>query len=411
MWREGICEVIEVNLNSEGFLDLSDLEKKVSDKKYDKRYKIGSFSAASNVTGTITPVYDIAKIMHKHNALALFDYAASAPYVEINMNKDSESYLDAVFISPHKFLGGPGSCGVLVLNERLYDKSLSPTFAAGGTVDYVSSFAYDFTKDVEAREKPGTPGVLQVIKAALCIQLKKEVGIDKIEKKEYEYTKRALVRLSRHPNIEILGTKDPHKRVSIFSMIIKHKDRYLHPKLATVLLNDLFGIQSRAGCSCAGPYGHRLLSIDKDTSNKFRDAILKGYNCVKPGWLRVNFHYVMNEADFNFVCEAIEFIADYGYLFINEYKMNLYDGSWIHKDFEEDEYLIKNFGISDIINNYDNSNTIRNSEIDREAEYRKYINEALKISEELKKNNIENYKTTGIKSVDELSTFYFSEVY
>ncbi len=411
MWREGICEVIEVNLSKEGFLDLEDLEKKVSDKKYENRYKIGSFSAASNVTGTISPIYDISGIMHKHNAIALFDYAASAPYVEINMNKDNESYLDAVFISPHKFLGGPGSSGILVLNEKLYDKSLSPTFAAGGTVDYVSSFAYDFTKDVEAREKPGTPGVLQVIKAALSIQLKKEIGIDKIEEKEYEYTKRALERLSKHPNIEILGTKDPKKRVSIFSMIIKHKDRYLHPKLATVLLNDLFGVQSRAGCSCAGPYGHKLLSIDKERSTKFRDAILKGYCCVKPGWLRVNFHYVMNEDDFNFVCDTIEFIADYGYLFINQYKMNLHDGSWIHKNYKEDEYLTKNFGISDIINNYDNSNTIRNSEINREAEYKKYMSEALKIVEKLKKDKIENYKTTGIKVVDELSTFYFSEVY
>jgi selenocysteine lyase/cysteine desulfurase len=409
MWREGFGEVVEIELTKDGFIDLEDLEKKISQPLYEDRLKIGSFSASSNVTGTLTPVYDVARILHKHNAIACFDFAASAPYVDIDMNKDDESYLDAVFLSPHKFLGGPASSGILVFNEKLYRKDLPPTVAGGGTVDYVSSFGYDFSKDIEAREKPGTPGVMQIIKAALCIDLKNAVGIDKIEKQEHHYIEKVLDRLGKSPNIKVLGTDDPNKRIAIFSLLIKHKDKYLHPKLCTSLLNDLFGIQSRAGCSCAGPYGHRLLNIDKKTSEKFRKVINKGYSALKPGWLRVNFHYIMDEEEVEFILRAIEFIAEYGYLFIPEYKMNLYDGIWSHKSETGDNSHSVNFGIEHILNTELND-CFTEKDINRKQEYKLYLDEAKKIAEELKKSYSEDkFSTLPDKDTEELRVFYFSE--
>ena len=165
MWREALAEVVTVKITPEGYFDLEDLEKKISKPKFKDRIKIGTFSAASNVTGVKSPIYEIARIMHKYNGIACFDYAASAPYVKIDMNKDSESYIDAVYLSPHKCVGGPGSSGILVFNNKLYDSTLSPTCPSGGTVDYVSPTIVDYTNDIETREKAGTPGILQTIKA------------------------------------------------------------------------------------------------------------------------------------------------------------------------------------------------------------------------------------------------------
>ncbi|MHA2283985.1 MAG: aminotransferase class V-fold PLP-dependent enzyme, partial [Promethearchaeota archaeon] len=295
MWREAIAEVISIQLTPEGYIDLIDLERQVSDERYKNRLKIGSFSAASNVTGLKSPVYEISRILHKYGCIVCFDFAASAPYVKIDMNKDPDTYFDAIFISPHKFVGGPGSSGILVFNERVYKPTLSPTSAGGGTVDFVSSTSVDFSEDIEIREKAGTPGVLQTIKAALAIDLKDVLGIENIERKELEYTTKALKRLSKHPKIEILGPLDPENRISIVSFMIKHEDKYLHPKLITKLLNDLFGIQSRAGCMCAGPYGHLLLNIGEERSQMFRCITQEGKLGLKPGWCRVNFHYLLSE--------------------------------------------------------------------------------------------------------------------
>ena len=334
MWREAIAEVVCIQLNPDGYIDLKDLEAQVSDPKYKERLKVGSFSAASNITGILSPVYEIARIMHKYGGLVCFDYAASAPYVEINMNKDSETFFDAIFISPHKFVGGPGSSGILVFNERIYDQRLSPTAAGGGTVDFVSATSVDYSKDIEVREKAGTPGVLQTIKAALAIDLKDAIGIENIASKEREYTTRALERLSKHPNIEILGPHNPKNRISIVSFMIKHGDKKLHPKFITKLLNDLFGIQSRAGCMCAGPYGHLLLKISEEKSQQFRKITQKGKLGIKPGWCRVNFHYLFSELEFNFICQSIEFIADYGNLFLKDYSFNFNSGEWVNLNFK-----------------------------------------------------------------------------
>ncbi|HLT47464.1 MAG TPA: aminotransferase class V-fold PLP-dependent enzyme [Rubricoccaceae bacterium] len=334
-WREGLCEVVEVDLTPEGALDLAHLDRLLQDPAYEGRRKIGSFSAASNVTGLKSPVHEIARLLHRHGALALFDYAAAAPYVPIDMNPagDPEAALDAVFLSPHKFLGGPGAAGVLVFHERLYDPTLPPSVGGGGTVDYVSPRGHDFTADIEAREKAGTPGVFQILRAALALELKRALGLDALQAREHALLARAFARWCGDERIEILGPADPTQRIGIVSFNLRdgHGGR-LHPKLVAVLLNDLFGIQSRAGCSCAGPYGHRLLGIGGELSDRYRNAIREGAHGVKPGWCRVGFHYAMDDAEADYIVEAVSFLAAHGSRFLPLYRFRLASGKWTHRD-------------------------------------------------------------------------------
>ncbi len=336
-WREGLATVVEVKLKEDGGIDLADLEMLLQKPEYHGRMRIGSFSAASNVTGMITPVHEIAALLHRYDAIACFDFAASAPYVSIDMNPPAgqhqgDASIDAVFISPHKFLGGPGSTGVLVFNEKLYHSELPPSVSAGGTVDYVGPTSQDFIKDIEEREKPGTPGVLQIMKAALAFEIKDHLGVAAIERREKELLRRVLARWQANDAIEILGNPDPARRISIVSFNLRDpRGKYLHPKFVTTLLNDLFGIQSRAGCSCAGPYGHRLLNIDYATSEKYRSWIGKGFSGVKPGWCRISLHYVMDDNEVEFIMEAVEFIARHGHLFLEQYQFDLHSGAWMHK--------------------------------------------------------------------------------
>ncbi|MEO8225377.1 MAG: aminotransferase class V-fold PLP-dependent enzyme, partial [Gammaproteobacteria bacterium] len=235
-WRQGLATVVEVNLAPDGGIDLEHLETLLKDPAYEGRLRIGSFSAASNVTGMRSPVARIARLLHAHDAYACFDYAASAPYVEIDMNpapgpEGGDPALDAVFLSPHKFLGGPGSSGVLVFNDRLYPRDLPPSVAGGGTVDYVSPVDQDFIRDIEEREKAGTPGVLQTLKAALALDLKDRIGTERIEARERELLGRAMDRWSRNPGIEMLGNPDPARRIGIVSFNLKDpRGLYLHPK-------------------------------------------------------------------------------------------------------------------------------------------------------------------------------------
>ncbi len=383
MWRESIAEVVEIKLNKEGYLDLEDLERKVKDEKYSNRAKIGSFSAASNVTGIKTDVYKVADILHENNGIACFDYAASAPYVKIDMNPENGSYLDAVFFSPHKFIGGPGACGVLVINSKIYDNTIPPTTAGGGTVDYVSELGQDYYKNPEEREKAGTPGIIQAIKASLVIELKNKIGIEKIEELEYLYTKKFIDRFKDNKNLIVLGPKDPHKRVSIISFMIEYKGKHLHPRFVTRLLNDLFGIQSRAGCACAGPYGHRLLGIDSEKSEIFRKIIQKEIHSLKPGWTRINLHYTMTEEEVEFLLDAVDFISNYGYLFLDEYEIDLKSGSWLHKNSIQQIDFITNFGIESSFD-YIGKSFKYEEEIDRSYEYKKYLDEAEIKAKELK---------------------------
>jgi len=337
-WRQNLATVVPVELAADGGVDLADLERKLRDPKYRDRMCIGSFSAASNVTGMISPVHEIACLLHAHGAMACFDYAASAPYVTIDMNPpdnsgyDGDPSLDAIFISPHKFLGGPGSSGILVFNSQLYHRELPPSVSAGGTVDYVGPTSQDYFEEIEEREKPGTPGVLQTLKAALAFQVKDHLKTERIMAREHELLHRAFERWIANPRVEILGNQDPDRRVGIISFNIGDgRGRYLHPKFATTLLNDLFGIQTRAGCSCAGPYGHRLLNIGAEMSEKYRQWIRKGYSGVKPGWCRVSLHYVMDDLEFGYILDAVDFVAEHGLRFLPLYDFDLRTGAWQHK--------------------------------------------------------------------------------
>lgn len=339
-WREGLATVVETRLAEDGGVDLGHLEEILERHARPGRTVIGSFSACSNVTGMRTPVHDVARLLHEYGALACFDYAASAPYVAIDMNPEpgpdgGDPSLDAIFLSPHKFLGGPGSCGVLVFDEAIYDADLPPTVGAGGTVAYVSHTGHDYLPDVEAREKAGTPGVFQTMKAGLAFLVKRAVGEDVIDRRECELIARAFGRWRSNPRIEILGNPDPSRRIAICSFSIREPEGpYLHPKLVTTLLNDLFGIQSRAGCSCAGPYGHDLLGIEVEASERYREWILKGYDGIKPGWCRVGFHYTMDDAEADYVIDAVDFVADHGWSFLPLYRFDLETGGWEHEEGE-----------------------------------------------------------------------------
>ena len=329
-WREGLCEVVEVELDERGFLSLSDLEAKLEDPRYQGRERIGSFSAASNVSGIRTDVYAVARILHRHGALAFFDFSAAAPYVTIDVRHDDESYFDGVFFSPHKYLGGPGASGILLIREEIYHADLPPSVAGGGTVRFVNAQTQDYVEDIEEREKAGTPAILQTIRAAVAIDLQRLLGPEKIEARERVLIARAVERLSAVPGMEIIGNAPPEERLAILAFNIRPGHSYLHPRFVVRLLNDLFGIQSRAGCSCAGPYGHRLLHIDLETSERYRRFIGAGHEGIKPGWVRLNFHYLMTDAEFDYVCEAVEFAARHGRLFLADYRFDEHTGAWSH---------------------------------------------------------------------------------
>jgi selenocysteine lyase/cysteine desulfurase len=334
-WREGLATVVEVDLTPEGGLDLSHLEALLKDERYADRMRIGSFSAASNVTGQKTPVYEVARMLHRHGAFACFDYAAAAPYVPIDMNPagDPEGALDAVYLSPHKFLGGPGSAGVLVFNERLYARDLPPTLGGGGTVVYVNQEGHAFIRDVEEREKAGTPGILQTLRATLALEVKAALGTEAIEVREHELLGRALEVWAEEPGIRILGNPDPAERIGIVSFnLADGRGGMLHPRFVTTLLDDLFGIQSRAGCSCAGPYAHRILGIGARQAQRLMALSADGFHGVKPGWCRVGFHYTMDDTEAAFVTEAVRFVARHGAAFLPLYTFGVRSGTWAHRD-------------------------------------------------------------------------------
>lgn len=408
IWRESIAEVVAIGLDSEGGIDLADLEFNVSLPQYHNRLKIGSFSAASNVSGVKSPVYAIAKILHMNNALACFDFAASGPYVAIDMNHDAESYFDAVYLSPHKFLGGPGSSGLLVLNKRIYDSSMAPTVAGGGTVDYVSSFGYDFTNDPEAREKAGTPGILQILKTCLALELKSAIGIETIEEIEHKHIAMVMNRLNKNPNVKVLGPSDPERRIGILSFNIGYRDGFLHHRFVARLLNDLFGIQSRAGCACAGPYGHALLGIDRDTSEIYRGFINGGTHSLKPGWVRVNFHYAMSDEQVRFIANAIEFIAECGYLFLQEYRLDMSSGAWSHSDSECDT-VIEPFGLEASLLSQ-NSDWPNPPDGDSEETYSDYLNHARELAKQLQDSFQESFASYPDKIMNSKKWFYVLEM-
>jgi selenocysteine lyase/cysteine desulfurase len=329
-WRETVCDVVTIAEDADGRIDLDDLRARLAEFA-GRALKIGSFSAASNVTGILSDVRAIASLLHAHGAISLWDYAAAGPYVAIDMHPagDALAHLDGVFLSPHKFIGGPGTPGVLVAARALFTNAV-PVVPAGGTVLYVGPEMHGFIADVEHREEGGTPAILESIRAGLVFQLKDAVGAEVIRAREESFVRRAIARWGAHPKLRILGNP-ALERLSILSMLVRHGAAYLHWNFVVALLNDLFGIQSRGGCSCAGPYGHRLFHIDEATAERYYREVQHGAASIKPGWFRVNFNYFLSEEVFEFVVEAVLLVAEHGWRLLPDYDFDVATGRWTHR--------------------------------------------------------------------------------
>ncbi|KAJ4952115.1 hypothetical protein NE237_028947 [Protea cynaroides] len=364
-WRNSLVEVIEIGVDDDGLVDMRGLRRQLEFYNEANRPMLGSFSACSNVTGIYSDTRAIARLLHRYGAFACFDYAASGPYVEIDMRSGELEGYDAIFLSPHKFLGGPGTPGILLMNKALYKlRSSAPSTCGGGTVDFVNGFNEEHTlyyQDVEEREDAGTPPIVQKIRAALAFWVKDFIGYNVIEKHEHTCISEALKRLLPNPNIWVLGNTKVHRQAILSFLIFSttnsssydsvddirdpgrdtslnmwaetgnKRDKPLHGPFVAKLLNDLFGIQARAGCACAAPYGHHLLGVNETRSLSFRSAIQNGYTGVKPGWTRVSFPYYMSAEEFEFILVAMEFIATYGQRFLPLYSFNWKTGNWIFK--------------------------------------------------------------------------------
>ena len=303
-WIETIADVVVIPQNKFGNVDLDALAKLLSDYS-DRQVKIAAITSCSNVTGIFTPYHKIAKIMHDNGGLCFVDFACSAPYIDIDMHpEDLDERLDAIYFSPHKFLGGPGSSGVLIFNKDLYQNNV-PDNPGGGTVDWTNPWGeHKYVDDVQQREDGGTPAFLQTIKTALCFRLKKEMGTNKIMRRDEEIKKIVWKIFDKEPNINVLAN-DSRDRLPIFSFYIQG----LHYNLAVQILNDRFGIQTRGGCSCAGTYGHLLLNVGKTKSKHITKNIDEGNLSLKPGWIRLSLHPTMLNKEVMYVMNSISALA------------------------------------------------------------------------------------------------------
>jgi len=333
-WRESIADVVTIHEDADGHIDLTDLEERLHEYR-DRPLRIASFSAASNVTGIVTDTHRVSQLLHEHGALAFWDYAAAAPYVDIDMmprcSEHPLAYKDAVVLSPHKFIGGPGTPGVLIVRRELLTNSV-PDVVGGGTVAYVNPEDHRYLSDPIHREEGGTPAIIESIRAGLVFQLKEAVGTDVIRAHEEDFVRRAISAWSDNSRLQVLGNTAA-ERLSIVSFVVRRPEgRYLHHNLVVAILNDLFGIQSRGGCSCAGPYGHRLLNIDLERSHEFEREIAHGCEGIKPGWVRVNFNYFVSEPVFEYIVSAVILVADHGWKLLPQYRFDPATGRWHHRN-------------------------------------------------------------------------------
>lgn len=300
-WLETIASVEIIGSDADGNVDLNNFKQLLKKYKY-KKNKIAAITGCSNVTGIETPYHSIAKIIHQHGGLCFVDFACSAPYININMHPNEQgTYLDAIYFSPHKFLGGPGTSGVLIFNKKIYN-NIIPDQPGGGTVVYTNPWKFhEYITDIEHREDGGTPPFLQGIKTAMCVKLKEEMGIENILNREKELLAIVFKRFSTITNIEVLQGNNKN-RLGVISFIIKGA----HFNFIVKLLNDKYGIQTRGGCACAGTYGHILLHVDEIKSYEVLNSIHGGDLSCKPGWIRLSIHPTMSDAEINFMMDAIE---------------------------------------------------------------------------------------------------------
>lgn len=325
-WYETIADVVVIPSDEEGLFSLSTLELLLKEHSH-RQMKICAITSGSNVTGLMTPYHQVAKLMHQNGGLCFVDFACSGPYIDINMHPtDPEAYLDAIYFSPHKFLGGPGTSGVLVFNKQLY-KNAVPDCPGGGTVVYTNPWGVNaYIDDIEEREDGGTPGYLQAIRTALCIQLKEQMGVENILAREHELLELLFERLARLPNLHVLAGE--HKnRLGVVSFYVDD----LHFNLAVKLLNDRFGIQTRGGCSCAGTYGHYLLNVDENTSLSLLEQIQHGHLEAKPGWVRLSIHPTTTDAEMVYVCDALEALCNHHQKWAADYQYEPKTNTYRHK--------------------------------------------------------------------------------
>ena len=327
-WLETMAKVEVIPAGEDGLFCMKNLEILLEQYK-DCPLKIASVTAASNVTGLKTPYHQIAKTMHQHGGVCFVDFACAAPYVDINMHpQDEDAYLDAVFFSPHKFLGGPGTSGVLVFNKKLY-KNMIPDCPGGGTVSWTNPWGeHKYIDSIEDREDGGTPGFLQTIKTALAIKLKDQMGVKNILDREHEMSHYIFKSLKNIENLHVLAAEH-EDRLGVFSFYIED----LHFNLGVKLLNDKFGIQTRGGCSCAGTYGHYLLHVDKEKSHSLTCEITAGDLSQKPGWIRMSIHPTTTCAEVDYVCESIEALAKNHKEWAKDYEYNKANNEFIHKTY------------------------------------------------------------------------------
>ncbi len=333
-WRHCTVDLVTIPVDDAGLLDLSVLEDALSTYA-DRPLRIGSFSAGSNVTGVATDVVAVATLLHRHGALSFWDYAAAGPYVPIDMNPTGPgvdphlAYKDAVFLSPHKFVGGPGTPGVLVLKGDLV-KSTVPTQPGGGTVDFVTDDDTLYSDSITHREEAGTPAIIEAIRCGLVFQLKDTVGGEAIHHREQQLVQAAIEAWEHNPAIRVLGPRQA-ERLSITSFMVRHGRGFLHHNFVVAVLNDLFGIQARGGCSCAGPYGARLLGMQEATGQAYLELASRDFSGIKPGWARVNFNYFISDTELRFVVQAVNLVALHGWALLPSYRFNASNGLWTHR--------------------------------------------------------------------------------
>ncbi|MEY2669554.1 MAG: hypothetical protein RJA59_2192 [Pseudomonadota bacterium] len=408
-WMESIADVEEVALDARGNIDLDDLRRRARAAR-GRPLVAGAFSAASNVDGLLTDVGAVARVLHEEGALAFVDYAAAGPYVPIDMHPaDPAERLDAIFVSTHKFLGGPEGSGVLVAHRDLF-RTRTPERPGGGTVDYVSGCRHDqvdYVHRLSEREEGGTPDILGDVRAGIAFALKDHVGAEAIRDHDVALARGAVERLARHPRIRVYGPLDA-PRLPILSFNVDG----LHHDLVSALLDHLFGIQNRAGCSCAGPYGHRLLGISGEISERFRRLIAAGVVGAKPGWVRVSLPWYGSAEDVEFTLRAVEFVATHGEAFVPLYRLDWRDGVWRHREGEVADPSPLRLDAAAILGGTA-SEPEPPSPAEREAEREAYFAEAVRMADALaerwRREPPAWNRPTGNAEVDALAWFRYVE--
>lgn len=325
-WLETTGEVVVIGACPEGLVDLDHFAALL--KKYkDRTFKIAAITSCSNVTGIATPYHRMAGMIHRAGGYCFVDFACSAPYINIDMHPaDPDEYLDAIYFSPHKFLGGPSSSGILIFNQKLYNNRV-PDNPGGGTVDWTNPWGeHKYHDEIEAREDGGTPAFLQTIRVALSIQLKERMGVENIEAREKEILDRIWPRLEKMTNLRVLAAHQK-ERLCVISFYIEN----LHFNLAVKMLNDRFGIQMRGGCSCAGTYGHYLLEISYELSKKLTSEITNGVLSNKVGWVRMSFHPTMTDSEIDYIMDALDALCQHHKEWATDYVYNPANNEFQHR--------------------------------------------------------------------------------